>query len=143
MAQLASASGLGPEGPVFESQYPDLIKKPADFSAGFFVFLLKARWNLPISVSKRLLCAERALGAHRRRIDKAASSAPESESGVIQQRNWLCGSRPPEGTTLRVYPPQPYGRVPSAHSRGRLALQKPTPQSSVALAAIFSKLPLS
>lgn len=23
MAQLASASGLGPEGPVFESQYPD------------------------------------------------------------------------------------------------------------------------
>ena len=24
MAQLASASGLGPEGPVFESQYPDL-----------------------------------------------------------------------------------------------------------------------
>ena len=24
MAQLASASGLGPEGPVFESQYPDI-----------------------------------------------------------------------------------------------------------------------
>ncbi len=24
VAQLASASGLGPEGPVFESQYPDL-----------------------------------------------------------------------------------------------------------------------
>ena len=23
VAQLASASGLGPEGPVFESQYPD------------------------------------------------------------------------------------------------------------------------
>ena len=26
VAQLASASGLGPEGPVFESQYPDKIK---------------------------------------------------------------------------------------------------------------------
>ena len=25
MAQLASASGLGPEGPVFESQYPDIM----------------------------------------------------------------------------------------------------------------------
>ena len=24
VAQLASASGLGPEGPVFESQYPDI-----------------------------------------------------------------------------------------------------------------------
>ena len=27
MAQLVSASGLGPEGPVFESQYPDIIQK--------------------------------------------------------------------------------------------------------------------
>ena len=27
VAQLASASGLGPEGPVFESQYPDIIQK--------------------------------------------------------------------------------------------------------------------
>ena len=27
VAQLASASGLGPEGPVFESQYPDILKK--------------------------------------------------------------------------------------------------------------------
>ena len=26
VAQLASASGLGPEGPVFESQYPDILK---------------------------------------------------------------------------------------------------------------------
>ena len=26
VAQLASASGLGPEGPVFESQYPDIEK---------------------------------------------------------------------------------------------------------------------
>ena len=27
VAQLASASGLGPEGPVFESQYPDILRK--------------------------------------------------------------------------------------------------------------------
>ena len=32
VAQLASASGLGPEGPVFESQYPDILpKEPAEF----------------------------------------------------------------------------------------------------------------
>ena len=32
VAQLASASGLGPEGPVFESQYPDILpKKLTDF----------------------------------------------------------------------------------------------------------------
>ena len=30
VAQLASASGLGPEGPVFESQYPDKNKKRTD-----------------------------------------------------------------------------------------------------------------
>ena len=30
VAQLASASGLGPEGPVFESQYPDIQQKPAE-----------------------------------------------------------------------------------------------------------------
>ena len=30
VAQLASASGLGPEGPVFESQYPDIQKEPAE-----------------------------------------------------------------------------------------------------------------
>ena len=34
MAQLASASGLGPEGPVFESQYPD--KKIDVFQRLFF-----------------------------------------------------------------------------------------------------------
>ena len=27
VAQLVSASGLGPEGPVFESQYPDILPK--------------------------------------------------------------------------------------------------------------------
>lgn len=123
MAQLASASGLGPEGPVFESQYPDLIKNLLIFQQVFLSF-----------------CSKRPLPTHRRLIDEAASSAPESESGVIQQRNWLCGGRPPEGTTLRVYPPQPCGRVPSAHSRGRLALQKPTPQSSIAL-AYFNETP--
>ena len=36
VAQLASASGLGPEGPVFESQYPD--KRAVDFQLLFFLF---------------------------------------------------------------------------------------------------------
>ncbi len=40
MAQLASASGLGPEGPVFESQYPD--RKEVD-QFGLASFLLKKR----------------------------------------------------------------------------------------------------
>jgi hypothetical protein len=35
VAQLASASGLGPEGPVFESQYPD-FKKSLTFVRLFF-----------------------------------------------------------------------------------------------------------
>ena len=35
VAQLASASGLGPEGPVFESQYPD--KRVVDFQLLFFL----------------------------------------------------------------------------------------------------------
>ena len=39
MAQLASASGLGPEGPVFESQYPDLRK--ADLRIGLFLLSLQ------------------------------------------------------------------------------------------------------
>ncbi len=37
MAQLASASGLGPEGPVFESQYPDFKGRANIFSPSFFV----------------------------------------------------------------------------------------------------------
>ena len=36
VAQLASASGLGPEGPVFESQYPD--NGAVDFQLLFFLF---------------------------------------------------------------------------------------------------------
>ena len=36
VAQLVSASGLGPEGPVFESQYPD--KRAVDFQLLFFLF---------------------------------------------------------------------------------------------------------
>ena len=36
MAQLASASGLGPEGPVFESLYPD--KKADRNPVSFFLF---------------------------------------------------------------------------------------------------------
>ena len=45
VAQLASASGLGPEGPVFESQYPD--KAEAEMLplflcfGGWFVYLSK------------------------------------------------------------------------------------------------------
>ena len=35
VAQLASASGLGPEGPVFESQYPD--KAEAEMLPLFFL----------------------------------------------------------------------------------------------------------
>ena len=37
MAQLVSASGLGPEGPVFESQYPDF--KKADLRIGLLFFI--------------------------------------------------------------------------------------------------------
>ena len=40
VAQLASASGLGPEGPVFESQYPDILPKElTDFQWVLFLFL--------------------------------------------------------------------------------------------------------
>ena len=41
VAQLASASGLGPEGPVFESQYPDIQQKPAENQQ---VFSFYAGW---------------------------------------------------------------------------------------------------
>ena len=44
MAQLASASGLGPEGPVFESQYPD--NGAVDFQLLFFLFNFDARWYI-------------------------------------------------------------------------------------------------
>ena len=44
MAQLASASGLGPEGPVFESQYPD-FKKLSDF---WQLFLYSFNYSLKI-----------------------------------------------------------------------------------------------
>ena len=37
MAQLASASGLGPEGPVFESLYPDRQKKRPEFGRFFVI----------------------------------------------------------------------------------------------------------
>ena len=42
VAQLASASGLGPEGPVFESQYPD--KGAVDFQLLFFLFTFDSAW---------------------------------------------------------------------------------------------------
>ena len=38
VAQLVSESGLGPEGPVFESQYPDIRK--ADLRIGLFLLSL-------------------------------------------------------------------------------------------------------
>ena len=38
VAQLASASGLGPEGPVFESQYPD-FKKQLSIDSCFFLYI--------------------------------------------------------------------------------------------------------
>ena len=44
VAQLASASGLGPEGPVFESQYPD--NGAVDFQLLFFLFNFDARWYI-------------------------------------------------------------------------------------------------
>ena len=37
VAQLASASGLGPEGPVFESQYPDIQR--LIFGSAFFCII--------------------------------------------------------------------------------------------------------
>ena len=37
VAQLVSASGLGPEGPVFESQYPDFRRAAIVDSCSFFV----------------------------------------------------------------------------------------------------------
>ena len=39
VAQLASASGLGPEGPVFESQYPD-FKSNYQLIVAFFCISL-------------------------------------------------------------------------------------------------------
>ena len=42
MAQLVSASGLGPEGPVFESQYPDKFPKQLleiQVVAFFFIYI--------------------------------------------------------------------------------------------------------
>ena len=40
VAQLASASGLGPEGPVFESQYPD-FKKQLSIDSCFFLYIFE------------------------------------------------------------------------------------------------------
>ena len=51
VAQLASASGLGPEGPVFESQYPD-FKKLSDFWQLFLCTRPSGRNNMITS----LLC---------------------------------------------------------------------------------------
>ena len=62
MAQLASASGLGPEGPVFESQYPD--NGAVDFQLLFFLFTFDLRDTIYVHITLmaqlkfRLFCAE-------------------------------------------------------------------------------------
>ena len=53
VAQLASASGLGPEGPVFESQYPDLKRLTIQVS---LFFLLPGATVSKISVAEPLNC---------------------------------------------------------------------------------------
>ena len=52
MAQLASASGLGPEGPVFESQYPD--NRAVDFQLLFFLFNFDARLQIDVASSVKM-----------------------------------------------------------------------------------------
>ena len=64
MAQLVSASGLGPEGPVFESQYPDRFPKQlleiqvVAFSLYAFLICFKFRLNGKNSghFNSRLIC---------------------------------------------------------------------------------------
>ena len=46
MAQLASASGLGPEGPVFESQYPDKGRGDDDESPPFLIAETLRDWAI-------------------------------------------------------------------------------------------------
>ena len=47
VAQLASASGLGPEGPVFESQYPDIQgRKLTDFQWVSFLLVMTSSHSL-------------------------------------------------------------------------------------------------
>ena len=48
VAQLASASGLGPEGPVFESQYPDKIQEQPSDSQMVALSLEKGIAPLPV-----------------------------------------------------------------------------------------------
>ena len=63
MAQLASASGLGPEGPVFESQYPDLreVIRLDDLFFRIWPGLYavptgRAKKKLWLNVKSRLIC---------------------------------------------------------------------------------------
>ena len=44
VAQLASASGLGPEGPVFESLYPDFLREVDQFGQPLIVYI--SLWHL-------------------------------------------------------------------------------------------------
>ena len=52
MAQLASASGLGPEGPVFESQYPD-IRGTAGLTCRSFYFISRFLSEHPFGAETR------------------------------------------------------------------------------------------
>ena len=57
VAQLASASGLGPEGPVFESQYPDLQKQLSEIQMVAFFFYPPFPFNPEIhSLFRTTLC---------------------------------------------------------------------------------------
>ena len=54
VAQLASASGLGPEGPVFESQYPDLQgKQLSEFQVVAFSFFYILSFCYIYAVNKK------------------------------------------------------------------------------------------
>ena len=53
VAQLASASGLGPEGPVFESQYPDHEEGDPKYFGSPLLFLRKSGFCIPRPASVR------------------------------------------------------------------------------------------
>lgn len=61
VAQLASASGLGPEGPVFESQYPD--KKSNLNGCSFFCAYFDIIDILGLSSLHTICCQAGAKGA--------------------------------------------------------------------------------
>ena len=53
VAQLASASGLGPEGPVFESQYPDNLKQLSEIQVvAFFISCILLCRNKSVTLTE-------------------------------------------------------------------------------------------